>query len=137
MTIDNTEDKIKDTANQEIEDNSVIEDAVLVDSASSEAPPEDQHVYYIATVKVVFMRKDKPRERTVNVLLDLVVPYISQATLNDVNRAAVGRVMSENEVPGDQIREVVIMNISLLGLMTPSTFKNDPHQTVYMNEFIQ
>ena len=137
MTIDNTEDKIKDTANQEIEDNSVIEDAGLVDSDSSEAPPEDQHVYYIATVKVVFMRKDKPRERTVNVLLDLVVPYISQATLNDVNRAAVGRVMSENEVPGDQIREVVIMNISLLGLMTPSTFKNDPHQTVSMNEFIQ
>lgn len=102
------------------------------------APEPEQaempHFYFIAAVKVVYIREGKLKERTVNVLMDLIVPYINQNTMNDINRAACGRVMGENKVNGEDIREAVIMSISLLGQMTPTEFRQTPIESLVTDD---
>lgn len=93
--------------------------------------------FFIAAVKVLWVRDKKPKERTVNVMLNLVVPYITQNTLNDINRAACGRVMAENKVPGEDIREAIVMNVSILGQMTERTFREEVAHSAQTDENLQ
>ena len=86
--------------------------------------PESLHYYFIATVKIIFIREGRPRERTVNVLMDLLVPFITQNTLNDMNRIAAGKVVREGNVDENDIKEAITMSISPLGHMPPSTFRD-------------
>lgn len=90
----------------------------------TEAEAEQGRFYYLAAVKIVYLRDAKPKEKTVNVLLDLAYPHINQKTLNDINRAACGRIMKEANVEGENIREAIVMNISFLGHMTPEIFRD-------------
>lgn len=108
-------------------------------SAETITEPEEQeqeplHFYMIAAVKVLFVRGGANKERTVNVLMDLMVPYVSQQTLNDINKAAAGRVMKENNVKAEDIRGAIIMNISPLGEMTPSTFRSTTQNNISVDE---
>lgn len=99
-----------------------------------EVIPERPHLYIIAAVKVIYVRDGAVKERTVNVLLDLLVPFITRQTLNDVNKAAAGRVMEEGNVKDEDIRGAVIMNISSLGEMTPEQFRNPTQNNIAINK---
>ena len=99
-----------------------------------EVTPERPHLYIIAAVKVIYVRNGAVKERTVNVLLDLLVPYITQQTLNDMNKAAAGRVMEEGNVKAEDIRGAVVMNISSLGEMTPEQFRNPTQNNIAINK---
>lgn len=100
-----------------------------------EAPPEPFRFYFIAAVKVLWVREGKGKERTLNVMINLSVPYITQNTLNDINRAACGRVMSENKVPGEDVREAIVLGVSLLGQMTDTVFREEIIPNVQTDEF--
>lgn len=99
-----------------------------------EETPEQPHLFIIATVKVIYVRNGAVKERTVNVLLDLLVPYITQQTLNDMNKAAAGRVMEEGNIKAEDIRGAVIMNISSLGEMTPEQFRSPTQNNIAINK---
>lgn len=100
-----------------------------------EDAPEPYRFYFIAAVKVLWVREGKGKERTVNVMINLSVPYITQNTLNDINRAACGRVMSENKVPGEDVREAIVLGVSMLGQMTDTVFREEIIPNVQTDEF--
>ena len=100
-----------------------------------EEAPEPYRFYFIAAVKVLWVREGKGKERTVNVMINLSVPYITQNTLNDINRAACGRVMSENKVPGEDVREAIVLGVSMLGQMTDTVFREEIIPNVQTDEF--
>lgn len=111
-----------------------IEESLAETVTEAEVIPEQPHLYIIAAVKVIYVRNGAVKERTVNVLLDLLVPYITQQTLNDMNKAAAGRVMEEGNVKAEDIRGAVIMNISSLGEMTPEQFRNPTQNNIAINK---
>lgn len=108
------------TEHESIED--FVETANIVKTDEKEEQPQ---FYFSATVKVLFVRDDRGRERTVNVNAALPAPYITRSIMNDISRAACRRVIEENKIEQDDLRETVIMNISLLGHMLPSMFHDD------------
>lgn len=85
-----------------------------------ETPP---HFFFIAAVRVAYQRDGKLKERSVNILLDLIVPHITQQTLTDINRAAANRIVEDMKVEFDSIQDIVIQGISSLGMMTPDEFR--------------
>lgn len=97
-------------------------------------PQEPYRFFFLAAVRVLWVRDGKGKERTVNVLLNLAVPYISQNTMNDINRAACGRVMKENNVKGEDVREAIIMGLSILGQMTETMFNEQIMPTEIVND---
>lgn len=99
-----------------------------------EVNPDPAHLYFIAAVKIVYTRNGANKERTVNVLLDLLVPYITQQTLHDLNKAAAGRVMEEGNIKAEDILGAVVMNISPLGEMTPTQFRNPTQNNIAVDK---
>lgn len=81
------------------------------------------HFYFIAAVRVAYVREDRLKERSVNILLDLMVPYVSQQTLADINRASANRIIEEMGIQINDIQDIVIQGISSLGAMTPEEFR--------------
>lgn len=111
-----------------------IEESLAETVTEAEVIPEQPHLYIIAAVKVIYIRNGSVKERTVNVLLDLLVPFITRQTLNDVNKAAAGRVMEEGNIKDEDIRGVVILNISSLGEMTPEQFRSPTQNNIAINK---
>lgn len=91
-----------------------------------EQPEDDPMFYFSAVVKVLYVRDGAPKERTVNVLVSLANPYITQKVNANISRAALNQVMQANNVTVDDLRETLLLNISLLGHMPPSIFNDMP-----------
>lgn len=82
--------------------------------------------HFLGVVNVIYMREDAPKQRTVNVLVNVDNPNLSKQTLQGINEAAVRRVAIENGVTAEDIRDVVILNIVLLGCMPDDVFHQMP-----------
>mgnify|MGYP000253437875 CR=1 FL=1 len=88
------------------------------------------HFYFLAAVRVAYLREERLKERSVNILLDLQVPYVSQQTLADINRAAATRIIDEMAIQLNDIQDIVIQSVSSLGAMTPEEFRGTADNTV-------
>lgn len=99
---------------------------ILAKVAPIESAPEQPMYYFSAAIKVLFVREEKARERIVNVNAVLPNPFITQSVMHNIGAAACNRVMKENNVPMDDLRGTITMNISLLGHMLPSIFNDMP-----------
>lgn len=99
-----------------------IEEAQLVDAVVEPEKEEERH-YFLAAIKVGYLRKDKPKEKTVNVMLDTPYPFVTQSALQDFTRGACQQVIENINAKPEDLREAVILSISHLGRMLPSIFK--------------
>lgn len=78
--------------------------------------------FFIVTVLVVYERDEQPKQRTMNVMMEAQNPNLDKSALAQIQQAAMSRIHAENNVTPDQVKDVVIMNISLLGQMTQEQF---------------
>jgi len=102
----------------------------MTDTKTS-APTEDTQeeklmFFFMATALAIYGTDDGPKQRHVNVLLESPQIHLAKKDLQHMNRSVIARINAENGITPDQIKDVVITNISLLGHMAPSIFHAEP-----------
>lgn len=94
----------------------------VVEEPEQEIPAEPVKFFFMAAVRVIYIREEKVKEKSVNILLELSDPNIVKATLNDLNQAAANRVVNEGQLPPDSVREIIVMGIWPLASCTRTHF---------------
>jgi hypothetical protein len=85
-------------------------------------PEQQQKIFFTVACLITYLREEAPKQRHLNILLELEDPNITSKVMQNVHRAALERLKKENDVPPEQVRDFVILGISLLGQMTPEEF---------------
>lgn len=83
---------------------------------------EPNKFFFMGAVKVIYLREDKVKEKTVNVLIELADSNIIKSTLNDLNQAAANRVINEGQLPSDAVKDIVTLGIWPLACCTRQHF---------------
>lgn len=95
---------------------------------------ENSSFFFMAAALCIYGKVENDvetiRQRHINVLLEADTPQLRKADLNTMHRSAMQRLNAENGVTPDQIKDIVILNISLLGAMPPELFHGEPQQAV-------
>ena len=112
-----------------IPDAEIIEETTHSDipDIAEDVPSEDVqqvavYLYYLAKITVSYKRNDAMRSRSVNVLVRSDTLGVNRALLNNIQNNAVGRVMMENKVKQDMIRDVIVDALMVLGQFTEEEF---------------
>lgn len=92
----------------------------MLDKAPTE--PEQPMFFFMIAAQVSFIKDNAPRQRYMNIMLELGDPAITKQVLNHAHHTALSRMHNESEVPAEDVKDVVFLNISLLGHMTPTEF---------------
>lgn len=86
--------------------------------------------FYMVSATVLYKRENSLKQRQINIRLELDNPNITFAVLTQTNRAIVGRIMQEFNIPIDDIKDIIINSISMLGAMTKEQFYAEPERGV-------
>jgi len=82
-------------------------------------------VYHLATLKMVYLKDEAVRERTINILMETPTLDIGKRHLSQMQKAGMQRIKAENDVDPDMVKDAVILNISTMGYMTPEEFSRE------------
>lgn len=89
--------------------------------------PQETNAYFFLVAALVIYEKDgAQKQRHLNVLAEMDQPNVTKQCLADIQRSVLQRLNAENNVTPDMVRDIVLLNISLLGLMPPNTFHDTP-----------
>jgi hypothetical protein len=78
--------------------------------------------FFMASVLVMYEREETVRQRHLNLLFEAPQPAIRKEDLNSLHRSALARIHAENDVSPDQVKDIVFLNMFLLGCMPSETF---------------
>lgn len=80
--------------------------------------------FHLVSVLAYYKREEALKERHLNVLLETPYPpNLTKDSLSQIQRQAIARLAAENSVEVTDIQDIVILNISVLGVMDPATFQ--------------
>lgn len=68
-------------------------------------------------------------QRTMNIVIESNVKRITYADINRARQACLGRLEQENNITPENVRDVVFVNISHLGLMSQTEFQGTPKES--------
>lgn len=83
---------------------------------------KDKFFYFSCAILAFYKKDDQPRQRHLNVLIELPTNKITQSALQEISRKAMERVQVENDAAPSDMLDVVILTISSLGGMTRNEF---------------
>ena len=89
-------------------------------------------VYFISKITVAYKRDNQMRSRSVNVVVRSDTGQINRHLLNSIQNNAMARVVTENKVREENLRDVLVDNISILGQFTEDEFMAEGGQTISM-----
>jgi len=101
-------------------------DNQVQDPVKGVAQQDNANFYYMAAALAIYERDEQIKQRHLNVLLESEVPQITRNTLQVLNRQVLDRLNQENEVTPDMVKDVVFLNINMLGRMSPEDFHGSP-----------
>lgn len=78
--------------------------------------------YFMVAILAIYERGEIVKQRHLNVMIELPSPQITKANLSDIQRSAIARLHAENNVEVSAVRDIVILNISMLGVMPAEAF---------------
>lgn len=87
-----------------------------------QAAGESPKFFFSVAGLLTYVKEELPKQRHLNILLELDAPQLTKASLNNVYRAALQRLKAENDVDAEHVKDFVILNVSLLGHMLPTEF---------------
>jgi hypothetical protein len=82
-------------------------------------------VYHLATLKMVYLKEETVKERTINILMETETMDIGKRHLSQMQKAGMQRIKTENDVDPDMVKDAVILNISTMGYMTSEEFSRE------------
>jgi len=101
-----------------------------------------QHYYMVAAV-LTYVRKEVsqggvpvtgvPKQRNMNIVLELPRKAITHFVINNARQAMLQRLAEESSVISEEVRDIVFLNFSYLGLMKPEDFYDTPPATSIPN----
>lgn len=80
------------------------------------------HHFAIVAAKAVFAKGDEIKHRDLNVMLETDNAWITRSDMDQVNMGVLGRLQAENGVQADDLKDIVILGISRLGMMPRHVF---------------
>lgn len=126
------------SSEQEILDLDSYEEVPTVEEQNQEEDKqvqEPQKFFYLAAVTLLYERQRTLKSRQVNVLIEIDAPCITQAVLNQIQIAAISRIKNELSVNQKDIKDIIVTNISPLGVTTHSSFyAPDPNLIAHTEE---
>ena len=94
-----------------------------------------QH-YYMVTALITYTRENadsepapaiiKPKQRHLNIVMTTPRKTITASALDNVRVAAIQRFCGESGVSSGDIKDIVFLSFSYLGLMAPNVFHDRP-----------
>lgn len=117
-----SEDKIVDAEIIEADSQMDIPEPEAPEQDPNAAPQVPMFLYYLTKITVSYKRDNAMRSRSVNVLVRSDTLGINRSLLNNIQNNAVGRVLTENKVKPDMIRDVIVDAIMVLGQFTEEEF---------------
>jgi len=89
-----------------------------------EGAPANVSTFHLVSVLAYYKREEVLKERHLNVLLETPYPpNLTKDSLSQIQHQAIARLGAENGVEVPDIQDIVILNISVLGVMDPATFR--------------
>lgn len=70
----------------------------------------------------IYTKDGELKQRTVNVMLEHATPNITKADLNNVTQGVFQRVHTENGVADTELKDIVILNVCRLAVMSSIDF---------------
>jgi hypothetical protein len=87
-----------------------------------------QH-YYVVAALLTFIREGKPRQRHMNVVLELHRKAITASVLDNARSAFLQRLADETQVSGTDVNDITFLSFSYLGTMRPEDFYDTQKST--------
>lgn len=84
--------------------------------------------HFLVAALAIYERDGVHKQRHLNIHAETEEPFINRAALSNINLAIVNRIAYENGVEQGQVKDVVILGISFLGVMTEDEFNAPPNQ---------
>lgn len=84
--------------------------------------------FFLAAVVVFYRKEDRDMRRHMNVLLEVDSPHLTKSDLGEVHHSSLVRIKAENDVNPDQVQDIVILNLSPLGMMPSAVFHAAPDE---------
>lgn len=88
-----------------------------------------QKVFFMATVEAVWRQEPEDetstgsvKNRKINILLEHDSIHLAKKDLDEINRGVFQRLKNESNVDPNQVADIVLLNICILGQMTPNQF---------------
>lgn len=88
-----------------------------------EESPDQTWFYYIANIKIYYLRDKRLKERNVNILITLAHPRVNYQAIRSAQQSAMGRIRQENKVEVKDMKDAVIESVSFLGEMTTAQWE--------------
>lgn len=89
-------------------------------------PAEEKTCHFMATALAFYEKEEAIKQRHVNIHLETDSPNLTKEGLAAIQRGVVGRLQAENDVKLEDVKDIVIMNIVLLGVMSAAQFHGEP-----------
>lgn len=84
--------------------------------------PNPNPYFFIVAVLAIYEKEGAPKQRHLNVILELPIPVITKKDLGTIQKQAMARLHAENGVTPDLMRDVVVLSINPLGSMPVEMF---------------
>ncbi len=85
--------------------------------------PSPSYFHLVAAIAIYQTGKDEgPKQRHVNVMLETSSPNIMRSDLDQVNQGVMTRLNVENNVQPEEMRDIVLLNISRLAIASSKDF---------------
>lgn len=88
-------------------------------SAKSKAPIK---YFFMVGAQAVYYRGEDQRKRSLNLLLELNTPHITQSALENLNTQIIKRVSAETEVAPTDVKDILLLSIAHLASCTSEQF---------------
>ena len=86
--------------------------------------PKSQKFYYsMACMLMFYVKDDTNKQRHLNVLVESEGPNLHKTHLAQMQRTALSRLKTENDIDPDAVKDAVIVSMSPLGFMTNEEFE--------------
>ena len=113
---------------------------ITIPEPTEETEDDGQKFFYISAIVVYYKSETGVAQRHMNVLMEEKNGNITQGHLAHLQTVAVERVKVENNVVFENILDIVILNITMLGLMTdeefnPTKAEESPAEPATLNAF--
>jgi hypothetical protein len=95
-------------------------EAALVDQQAAQATVTK--IMMIATILAYYLKDGDQKQRHINVLIDSPTGNITKSDLQALNQSAITRLVAENGIQATEVMDLVVTNISTLGMMTDEEF---------------
>lgn len=80
-----------------------------------------QH-YYMATVLIIYERDGAPKQKHMNMVIQVPRKLLTTSSLNNVRMTALQRLAEETGVTAEDVRDLIFLGFTYLGNAKPADF---------------